>query len=114
NLTQTTALLDVSNSLSFANRKGISKWLRSVEIQEYYNEIIQAFSITNTEYTQIYNYIMYVKENYVIPLLIQESIFQMDPYTISELYQTGILIGAIIIIAAGIIFGVLDFLKKKR
>ncbi|MFW9772330.1 MAG: hypothetical protein ACFFEO_09215, partial [Candidatus Thorarchaeota archaeon] len=110
NLTQTTALLDVSNSLSFANRKGISKWLRSVEIQEYYNEIIQAFSITNTEYTQIYNYIMYVKENYVIPLLIQESIFQMDPYTISELYQTGILIGAIIIIAAGIIFGVLDFL----
>ncbi|MFX1498634.1 MAG: hypothetical protein ACFFBH_14010 [Promethearchaeota archaeon] len=112
-------LLDSSNSLSFVNRKGISKWLRSIEFPEYREEIIDAFSnrycnLTDTQYTQIYNYLIYVKENYVIPLLTQESIFKVDPYTLGEMYQTGILIGAIIIIAAGIVFGGLNFLRKKR
>lgn len=114
NISQTTALLDSSNSLSFTNRKGISIWLQSKEIPEYYYEIVTEFSLTSAEYTQIYEYIMYVKQSYVEPLLIQESPFHMDTYVISDMYQTGILIGAITIIAAGIVFGVFSFLKKKR
>ncbi|MFX0148164.1 MAG: hypothetical protein ACFE8E_10520 [Candidatus Hodarchaeota archaeon] len=118
NFTQLEYLWDSSNALSFVNRRGISIWLKSIENQDYYNQLTVngkgEFNLTNTEYLDIYNWLIYTRNNFVLSQIQIESLFDVDIDTLSELYQMGILIGGIVFIAAGICFGVLGYFRRKR
>jgi len=118
NFTQLQFLWDTSNDLSFVNRRGISIWLKSSEIQDFYNQLIASgtgkFNLTNVEILEIHNWLTNVRNTYVLSQIQAESMFDVDIDTLSEMYQMGIIIGGIVIIAAGICFGVLGLFKRKR
>ncbi|MFW9826156.1 MAG: hypothetical protein ACFFEY_00875 [Candidatus Thorarchaeota archaeon] len=99
---------------AITNFKGISIWFKAMVSSTNYDFLLNTFDLTTSQMDQILDWLITIRENYVVPLLREQLGLPIDYYTYTDTLFLGIFIAGITIMGIGVLGVVATLIIKRR
>jgi hypothetical protein len=98
---------------SFTDYKGISLWIKARHSTDYYNLLMNTFELTADQMDQILDWLIRIREDYVVPSFQIQAGLPTDHYTFANTLFLEFLVAGVVIIGIGVM-GIVTLLIIKR
>jgi len=100
--------------LSLTNFKGISLWFKAMKETGIYNDLQDNFELSDTEMDTILEWLLRIREIYVVPSIQNEANLPVDHYTLGDNIFLGFVIAGGVLTGLGAVGVILQVIFKRK